>query len=250
MTDDRHPGFIKDPARAVSLADEERSLDVIGSALLSMWSAVNELSRLRPEERRAFNVSIFGSARIERDDEVYREVQRLAQGLAEMGCGIITGGGPGLMQAANEGATAAGDDASSIGIRIDLAFEQESNPFVTELYEHGTFFTRLHQFVLQSSAFICVPGGIGTALELFMVWQLLQVGHLTRAPLILVGDMWQDLTAWAEKHMLGAPTPMASAEDIAIPQCAESVEEALAIVRERHDAWVSKRELASRDAVS
>ncbi len=247
MTDERHPGLIKDPARAVPLADEERSLDVIGSALLSMWSAVNELSRLRPEERREFNVSVFGSARIQPDDVVYQEVQRLAQGLAEMGCGIITGGGPGLMQAANEGATAAGDGASSIGIRIDLAFEAESNPFVTELYEHGTFFTRLHQFVLQSSAFICVPGGIGTSLELFMVWQLLQVEHLTRAPLILVGEMWRELVGWADKYMVGASTPMASADDIAIPYCVDTVEEALAIVREHQAAWASQREAASRD---
>ena len=147
------------------------------------------------------------------------------------------------MQAANEGATAAGDDASSIGIRIDLAFEQESNPFVTELYEHGTFFTRLHQFVLQSSAFICVPGGIGTALELFMVWQLLQVEHLTKAPLILIGDMWRELVGWIDRYMAqAAPTPMASPRDIAIPHCVGTVEEALAVVHEHHQRW----EAASR----
>ncbi|MEI4926893.1 LOG family protein, partial [Klebsiella pneumoniae] len=90
---------------------------------------------------------------------------------------IVTGGGPGLMQAANEGAAQvrAPERNRSVGIRVDLPFEQEANPFVEQAYEHGTFFTRLHHFVLVSDAFVVVPGGIGTVLEMMMVWQLLQV---------------------------------------------------------------------------
>jgi predicted Rossmann-fold nucleotide-binding protein len=83
-----------------------------------------------------------------------------------MGCAVITGGGPRLMEAANQGAALAGTSASNIGIRVHLPFEQEVNPFVSESYEHRTFFSRLHHFVLLSDALVVVPGGIGTALEL------------------------------------------------------------------------------------
>src|SRR5205085_9040775 len=90
----------------------------------------------------------------------------------------------------------------SMGIRVDLPFEQEVNSFVTEAFEHGTFFTRLHHFVLVSDVFVVVPGGIGTALELLMVWQLLQVQKLHDTPLILVGDMYAELVDWCRKYML------------------------------------------------
>jgi hypothetical protein len=85
----------------------------------------------------------------------------------------------------------------SVGIRVDLPFEQEANPFVEQAFEHKTFFTRLHHFVLSSDAFVVAPGGIGTVLELMMVWQLLQVRHVHDTPLILVGKMWADLVDWA-----------------------------------------------------
>ena len=104
-----------------------------------------------------------------------------------MGCDIITGGGPGLMQAANEGVETGRRKRKSLGIRVDLPFEQEVNPFVEVAFEHRTFFTRLHHFVLASDAFIVAPGGIGTVLETMMIWQLLQVQHLEHTPLILVG---------------------------------------------------------------
>ena len=86
----------------------------------------------------------------------------------------------------------------SVGIRVQLPFEQDVNAFVTQAYEHRTFFTRLHQFALMSDAFVVMPGGVGTVLEAMMIWQLLQVGHLQRTPLILVGKMHADLVAWCE----------------------------------------------------
>src|SRR6185295_13014769 len=132
------------------------------------------------------------------------ETKRVAKALAALGCDIITGGGPGLMQAANQGVDAAG--SKSMGIRVDLPFEQEVNPFVELAYEHRTFFTRLHHFVLASDAFIVAPGGIGTVLETFMVWQLLQVKHLEPMPLILVGNMWPGLIEWARSSMLSGET--------------------------------------------
>src|SRR5678815_3496371 len=97
---------------------------------------------------------------------------------AHMGCDIVTGGGPGLMQAANEGAATAGASVGSVGIRVELPFEQDVNPFVAEAFEHKTFFTRLQHFVIASDAFVVVPGGIGTVLEMLMIWQLLQVRHV------------------------------------------------------------------------
>jgi uncharacterized protein (TIGR00730 family) len=166
----------------------------------------------------------------------------MAAALADMGCDIITGGGPGLMQAANEGAASRRGRARSVGIRVDLPFEQNVNAFVTEAFEHRTFFTRLHQFVLASDAFLVTPGGIGTVLEMMMVWQLLQVRHLREAPLILVGTMWPALVAWARDAMLATDPPLVNAEDLDIPRCAADADAAVAIIREHRAAWLETQQ--------
>src|SRR5262245_13369851 len=160
----------------VSLADEDAVKQILVSTVFGLWDIVNNLTRLTPTKHERYRVTIFGSARAEAWTFVYDEVKRVAAALAEMGCDIITGGGPGLMQAANEGATAvnAPERNRSVGIRVDLPFEQEVNPFVEQAFEHKTFFSRLHHFVLTSDAFVVVPGGIGTVLELRLIWQLLQ----------------------------------------------------------------------------
>lgn len=116
--------------------------------IFGLWDAVNELTRLRPSKRERYRVTIFGSARAVPGSDTYEETKRAATALASMGCDIVTGGGPGLMQAANEGAKSAGEQIESMGIRIELPFEQDVNAFVTQAFEHRTFFTRLHQFVL------------------------------------------------------------------------------------------------------
>ncbi len=182
---------------AVSLADEEAVRKVLVDCVLGLWDTVNNLTRLKPSRRDHFRVTIFGSARAQPGSFTYEETKRTAAALAALGCDIITGGGPGLMQAANEGAASCSDRVQSVGIRVDLPFEQDVNPFVGQAFEHQTFFTRLHQFVLTSDAFIVAPGGIGTVLELMMIWQLLQVRHLQDTPLILVGKMWPGLVDWA-----------------------------------------------------
>jgi len=127
--------------------------------------------------------------------------------------------------------------AQSIGIRVELPFEQDVNAFVTEAFEHRTFFTRLHQFVLASDAFVVAPGGIGTVLETMMIWQLLQVKHLESAPLILVGKMWPGLVEWTRSTMLAENPPLASAADLAIPRCVANADEAIAVLREYHASW-------------
>ena len=224
----------------ISLSDEERVKEVLVKAVFGLWDVVNDLTRLRPSKRERYRVTIFGSARAKDGTFVYHEVKRVAAALAEVGCDIITGGGPGLMQAANEGAGAAGalDRNQSVGIRVDLPFEQQANPFVTEAFEHKTFFTRLHHFVLTSDAFVVVPGGIGTVLELMMIWQLLQVRHVHNSPLILVGKMWADLVLWARTHLLTSQPPLANAEDMSIPVCVNTADEAIKLVREHHARWL------------
>jgi uncharacterized protein (TIGR00730 family) len=224
----------------ISLADEEGVKEVVGATILGLWSLVNNLTRLRPSKRERYRVAIFGSARAEPGSFVYEEVKRAAAAFTALGCDIVTGGGPGLMQAANEGAATAGSPQRSVGIRIELPFEQEANPFVAELFEHQTFFTRLHHFALASDAFVVVPGGVGTVLEMLMVWQLLQVRHVTDVPLILVGKMWAGLVAWARTSMLDPRLAMCKPEDLEIPRCVETADEAIALVRELHAAW-SKR---------
>jgi len=228
-------------AATVSLADEEAVKDVLVRSVLGLWDVVNELTRLRPSRHERYRVSIFGSARARPGTHVYDEVKRVAAALAEMGCDVITGGGPGLMQAANEGAAAAGAPGRnrSVGIRVDLPFEQDVNPFVVQAFEHKTFFTRLHHFVLASDAFVVVPGGIGTVLEMMMVWQLLQVRHVQDAPLILVGTMWAELVSWARTHLLASDPPLANPEDLAVPRCVATADEAIALVRAEHARWRS-----------
>jgi uncharacterized protein (TIGR00730 family) len=160
-----------------------------------------------------------------------------------MGCDIVTGGGPGLMQAANEGAAAAdaAERVQSIGIRVDLPFEQEVNPFVEQAFEHQTFFTRLHQFVLMSDAFLVAPGGIGTVLESMMIWQLLQVRHLHDTPLVFVGPMWRGLVDWVGAAMLRPGFELASPADLNIPTCVDSADEAIAVVRAHRERWLAAR---------
>ena len=230
-----------DRSRSVSLADEERVKEILATSIMGLWEVVNELTRLRPSKRERYRVAIFGSARAEPGPFVYEEVKRVAAAFAGMGCDIVTGGGPGLMQAANEGATRVGSRLGSMGIRVELPFEQDVNPFVEQAFEHKTFFTRLQHFVIASDAFVVVPGGIGTVLEMLMIWQLLQVRHVDNVPLILVGKMWEGLVDWASTSMLDPRLHLANADDLKIPRCLETADEAIAVVRELHGKWQAQQ---------
>lgn len=218
--------------------DSPETAAIIEEALGQLWTVANALSRIRPKPER-YNVTVFGSARVEVGQKLYDDVKRLAQRLSELGCDIVSGGGPGLMQAANEGAQLGDpeDLGRSIGIRVALPFELDANPFVEQVYTHQTFFTRLQHFVRLSNAFVVVEGGIGTTLELFLVWQLLQVRHVSDVPLIVVGPMWRDLTAWALEHIARRDPPMASEEDIRVPICVDTVEQALELLEPRIRAF-------------
>ena len=197
----------------VTLGDEEQVLKVVSSSVLQLWDVVNNLTRLRPTTRQRYRVTIFGSARVPKDHWVYRGRPRPGGGAHAAGvrhrhrrrAGADAGGERGRARSPTP------RQAQSTGIRVDLPFEQEANAFVTEAFEHRTFFTRLHHFVLVSDAFVVVPGGIGTVLETMMIWQLLQVRKLHDVPLILAGRMYADLVEWCRQYMLRPDCPLASA---------------------------------------
>jgi uncharacterized protein (TIGR00730 family) len=225
----------------VRLSDEDATTAVVERAVTGLWEVVNELTRLRRTTRQNYRVTIFGSARLKPDTPAYDAVKKLAAELTKMGCDIISGGGPGLMQAANEGAHSIHPKARkrSVGIRIALPFEQEVNPFVGEAYEHRTFFSRLHHFMILSDAFVVVPGGIGTLLELSLAWQLLQVRKLYNTPLILVGKMWAGFVEWGKRSMLETGNELASEIDFKIPHCVNTIDECVALIRNNRDAWLA-----------
>lgn len=228
----------------VPLSDEKAALEILTKSLFSLWDTVNTLTRLRPTKRDTYRVTIFGSARVDPSHWVYAAVRDTAAELTRLGCDIITGGGPGLMQAANEGVKLAdptGTLQKSMGIRIELPFEQDVNAFVTEAFEHKTFFTRLHHFVIASDAFVVTPGGIGTVLEMLMVWQLLQVRHLHDTPLILAGRFWDGLLDWAKVAMLRPDGALISPEDLSIPQIHPDGPSIVKAIRDHHAEWKKRQ---------
>jgi uncharacterized protein (TIGR00730 family) len=231
------------PAREplIPLSDEKEALEILRKSVLGLWETVNNLTRLRPTKRDRYRVTIFGSARVDPSHWVYKAIRDLAAELTRLGCDIVTGGGPGLMQAANEGVKLADPEGKqkSVGIRVELPFEQDVNAFVTEAFEHRTFFTRLHHFVLVSDAFLVCPGGIGTVLEMLMVWQLLQVRHLHGTPLILAGEFWNGMIDWAKSVMLRSDISLASPDDLKIPRVVTDSASIISAIRDHHAAWSS-----------
>jgi hypothetical protein len=147
-------------------------------------------------------VSIFGSARTKADDPYYEKAVETARLLARQGVPIITGGGPGIMEAANRGAQEG--NGLSIGCNIELPFEQGTNPYVERSINFRYFFVRKTMFVKYSTAFIVFPGGFGTMDELFEALTLIQTGKVTMFPVVLFGrDYWQGMIQWLEDRVVG-----------------------------------------------
>tara|TARA_X000001036_G_scaffold64127_1_gene54749 strand:- start:16619 stop:17290 length:672 start_codon:yes stop_codon:yes gene_type:complete len=149
-----------------------------------------------------YRVSIFGSARIKTKTNEYAQVYELAKKLAQNKTDVVTGGGPGLMEAANAGAKDGGSKTKSFGLHIDLPFETAPNEHLDITYHHKKFSSRLDEFMRISHAVIVTPGGIGTILELLYTWQLIQVSHISERPIILLGEMWNGLLGWMESEPL------------------------------------------------
>ncbi|MFN8580562.1 MAG: TIGR00730 family Rossman fold protein [Gemmatimonadaceae bacterium] len=147
-------------------------------------------------------VTIFGSARTGPDDPMYQAAQETARLLAEEGFAVLTGAGPGIMEAANKGAQLAG--GRSIGCNIELPFEQGANPYVDTLINFRYFFVRKTMFIKYSNAFIIFPGGFGTLDELFEALTLIQTGKIYQFPVILFGrHYWAALVRWLHSRVLG-----------------------------------------------
>jgi uncharacterized protein (TIGR00730 family) len=146
-------------------------------------------------------VTIFGSARVKPDDAYYKKTEILARLLAQNGFSVITGGGPGIMEAANKGASEAG--GKSVGMNIRLPFEQKPNPYANIHLDYKYFFIRKVMFVKYAMAYVILPGGFGTMDELFEAVTLIQTKRIRSFPLILMGsDYWQGLLDWMKKTML------------------------------------------------
>lgn len=149
-----------------------------------------------------FAVSVFGSARFDPDDEYYRDAQEISRKLGETGFAVITGGGPGIMEAANRGAAESG--AKSIGLNITLPQEQHPNAYQNIALEFRYFFARKVMFVKHSMGYVCLPGGFGTLDEFFEALTLLQTHKVYPMPLVLYGsEYWEGLMAWIRSTMLG-----------------------------------------------
>jgi uncharacterized protein (TIGR00730 family) len=233
----------KSQARKRAPVDPAQILD---RAIYHLWETINDLEQIQPEQTDHFRVSIFGSSRIRTGDPIYDEVKQLSCELARLGVDIVTGGGPGLMEAANAGAVDGQIESRSrsFGLPIHLPTEETANPFIDRVYKHKTFFSRLHHFVRLSSAYVVMPGGIGTALETFLIWQLLQVKHMKQHPLILVGEMWFGLIDWMKATM--EEKGLTSPGDIEIVQVVRSGDEALPIIRNEFERFRKEKAEWSR----
>lgn len=151
-----------------------------------------------------FRVCIFGSARIKPDDDIYKMTYDLAYKFGEEGIDVLTGGGPGLMEAANRGVKAgvkaSGSISKSFGISIELNEFEPPNEHLDIKHHHKRFSSRLDDFMRLSNAVVVTPGGIGTLLELYYTWQLLQVSHMRDRPIVLIGKkFWQGLIDWMQE---------------------------------------------------
>ncbi|HSR42093.1 MAG TPA: TIGR00730 family Rossman fold protein [Longimicrobiales bacterium] len=189
-------------------------------------------------------VSVFGSARMKRDDPMYEACTETARRLGDAGFGIITGGGPGVMEAANRGAREAG--VPSIGCNIELPFEQGTNPFVDVAIDFRYFFVRKTMFVKYAEAFVIFPGGFGTMDELFESLTLIQTGKVRNFPVVLFGSAyWRGLMEWLEGTM--APGGKIAPRDLELLCLTDSPEEAVEHVVGRYEEHLAKREAGFYD---
>jgi uncharacterized protein (TIGR00730 family) len=200
----------QDPQPRVPETLDEELIGAEEEALLSTLTDAARIERIREELEEGFRAlahvgaaaSFFGSARTPRDDPEYALARETARMIGDEGMAVITGGGPGVMEAANRGARDAG--AQSIGLGIELPFEQALNGHLDIALEFHYFFARKIMFVRYASGFVVFPGGFGTLDELFESLTLIQTGKVRNFPVVLVGtDYWCDLFEWLRNRVLG-----------------------------------------------
>jgi uncharacterized protein (TIGR00730 family) len=222
--------------RAPASSDEELLAAEL-SSVQTTRSDAQRVERMRGELEMGFAamanvgpaVALFGSARTPRDDASYGLARAIARALGEAGFAIITGGGPGTMEAANRGARDVG--ALSVGLNIELPFEQRANDYLDVLLDFHYFFTRKVMFVRYARAFVVLPGGFGTLDELFEALTLIQTGKIRHFPVVLVETgFWDGMLAWLRESVLAEGN--ISAEDLGLATIASTPEQVVAAVVE------------------
>ena len=202
----------------------ERHVGTIAQEFREGFQAVDKIDRPA--------VTVFGSARIREDDPVYAAARTLAARFAEQGWAVVTGGGPGVMEAANRGAHEAG--GMSVGFNIELPHEQEANPYLDLSLTFRHFYARKTMFVKAAEGFVVFPGGFGTADELFEALTLIQTGKVFHFPVVLVGsDYWDELLAWIRGELLA--DGMISPDDLELLHVTDDLDDAVARVLECYE---------------
>lgn len=205
------------PEIASLLTEAERVERMSGE----LWAGFQGLADLGPA------VAVFGSARTPEEDPFYALARDVGRRLGETGYAVVTGGGPGIMEAANRGAVDAG--AESVGLNIELPFEQSMNPWVRRGIEFHYFFARKLMFVRYSQAFVVFPGGYGTLDELFEVLTLIQTGKVRSFPVVLVGEgYWDGLLTWMRRELV--EEKRIAADDIELLHVCDDAEEIVELV--------------------
>jgi uncharacterized protein (TIGR00730 family) len=233
--DERLLSRVETPTPVDATTDSWRVFRIMGEFV----EGFDTLARMGPA------VSVFGSARIKPDDPYYTAAERTGRLLAEEGFAVITGGGPGVMEAANKGATEAGGE--SVGCNIELPFEQGMNAWVKTAINFRYFFVRKTMFVKYAEAFIIFPGGFGTMDELFESLTLIQTGKVRDFPLILFGsEYWGGLLDWLETRMLGEGK--IGDRDLRIMMVTDSPEEAVRQVVDAYEESCRKHAVRAKKA--
>jgi uncharacterized protein (TIGR00730 family) len=211
--------------------------------LLYQRTMVIEAELRKLDEDRFYRCCIFGSARIKPDTKQYAEVFEVARYLAWEGIDVLTGGGPGLMEAANKGARLGREEKKtrslSYGLSIQLEFEPEPNRHLDIKRHHHKFSSRLDDFMRLSHSVICTPGGIGTILELFFVWQLIQVKHVAPRPVVLMEKAyWQGILDWMRAETCARG--LMNTKDFDCIHLVDTPEEAFEVISAHHKEFRSR----------
>ena len=176
-----------------------------------------------------FRVIVFGSSRLESDSQYYKDMYSLGYELGQRHMDVVTGGGPGIMEAANkghvDGSLEPDNDSQSIGVRIELPFREPENNSLDVVRHFEKFSKRLDEFIRISNFVVIAPGGLGTLLEFAFVWQLLQVGHVNNVQVLIYGDMWDGFMEWVSKNIMDEG--LADKKDLDYIHKVNSVEEIL-----------------------
>jgi uncharacterized protein (TIGR00730 family) len=199
--------------------DLERQVQLIAAEFREGFEAVDSIDRPA--------VTIFGSARIRADDPVYEQARETGRRFAERGWAVVTGGGPGVMEATNRGAKDGG--GMSVGFNIQLPHEQQSNPYIDLSLTFRHFYVRKTMFVKAAEGFVVFPGGFGTVDELFEALTLIQTGKVFHFPVVLVGtDYWEELLGWVRGELLA--DGMISPEDLDLLYVTDDLDEVVSHV--------------------